>query len=488
MYQAQLDLATVSASQEMPTLERVNPCLMPAVLLLSEVCTVIIAGMLAVALRGSFFAGAPVNSYAFIVLFLAIFAAVFWAVGLYSGIIESTIAEFKTLVQASSIGYLIVLGMVYLTKQGHYYSRAAFLLGWALTVLLLPLSRTQVRHWCCTRSWWATPTVIIGAGKAGQEILTMLERKPGIGLRPVAVLDESSVMATQQRRRFSPVIWGDLDLARHFAAHYRPCLAIVVMPERDADDLAMLIQEHADGFQRVWIIQGPAEIAALGIPLRVPAGGAGFELNQHHRRWAPQIIKRSVDLAMSMPFCVVLAPFFLAITLLARLTSPGPIFYGQRRIGRNGREFIAWKFRTMVLNADHVLEEHLRINPGLRDEWDINHKLKNDPRITPIGKLLRKFSLDELPQLWNVLCGEMSIVGPRPIVRAEIEKYGRRFALYKRVTPGITGLWQISGRNNTTYEERVLLDEYYVRHWSMLLDLYILLRTLKTVVSAEGAY
>jgi Undecaprenyl-phosphate galactose phosphotransferase WbaP len=236
------------------------------------------------------------------------------------------------------------------------------------------------------------------------------------------------------------------------------------------------------------VIQGPAEVAALGIPLRVPAGGAGFELNQHHRRLAPQVVKRSFDLALALPVFMLLSPFLLAIAVLTRLTSKGPVFYGQRRIGRNGREFIAWKFRTMVQDADRVLEEHLRANPELRDEWDLNHKLRDDPRITSIGKVLRKFSLDEFPQLWNVLCGEMSIVGPRPIVRSEADRYGRRFALYQRVPPGITGLWQISGRNNTTYDERVRLDEYYVRHWSMLLDLYILLRTVKTVVSAEGAY
>ena len=260
------------------------------------------------------------------------------------------------------------------------------------------------------------------------------------------------------------------------------------MPERSADDLAMLIQEYADKFLHVWVIPGPVEVASLGIPLRVPVGGAGFELNQHHRRWVPQLAKRSFDLALTLPVSVLMSPLLLLIALLGRFSSPGPIFYGQRRIGRNGREFIAWKFRTMVENADRVLEEHLQANPELRDEWNINHKLKDDPRITPLGKILRKFSLDELPQLWNVLCGEMSIVGPRPIVRAEADKYGRRFAVYQRVPPGITGLWQISGRNNTTYEERVRLDEYYVRHWSMLLDIYILLRTFKTVVSAEGAY
>lgn len=142
----------------------------------------------------------------------------------------------------------------------------------------------------------------------------------------------------------------------------------------------------------------------------------------------------------------------------------------------------------MFQNADQVLSVHLESNPALREEWLRDHKLKNDPRVTLVGRFLRKTSLDELPQLWNVLRGEMSLVGPRPIVSAEVAKYGEYFDDYQAVRPGITGLWQVSGRNNTTYEERVKYDEYYVRNWSIWLDLYILCKTVKTVLLGEGAY
>ena len=143
----------------------------------------------------------------------------------------------------------------------------------------------------------------------------------------------------------------------------------------------------------------------------------------------------------------------------------------------------------MVPNADQRLEQHLEKHPELREEWEKDHKLKNDPRVIPgVGQFLRKCSIDELPQLWNVLCGEMSLVGPRPIVTAEVEKYNDVFPLYLKVIPGITGLWQISGRNNTTYDRRIQLDAYYVRNWSPWLDLYILFRTVKTVLLREGAY
>ena len=153
-----------------------------------------------------------------------------------------------------------------------------------------------------------------------------------------------------------------------------------------------------------------------------------------------------------------------------------------------GRRFRAWKFRTMHMNADALLQEHLERDPALRAEWEKDHKLKNDPRVTWIGKILRKTSLDELPQLWNVFCGEMSLVGPRPIVDAEIPKYGDHYDQYEKVPPGITGLWQISGRNNTSYEERVAFDAFYVRNWSPWFDLYILACTVKVVLRGEGAY
>jgi lipopolysaccharide/colanic/teichoic acid biosynthesis glycosyltransferase len=164
------------------------------------------------------------------------------------------------------------------------------------------------------------------------------------------------------------------------------------------------------------------------------------------------------------------------------------VFYGQWRIGYGGRRFRAWKFRTMVVNAEQQLEMHLANSPELRREWERDHKLRNDPRVTAIGRFLRKTSLDELPQLANVLIGQMSLVGPRPIVEEEIVKYGDAFRLYLRVRPGLTGLWQVSGRNDTGYAQRVRLDMHYVRNWSPWLDIHLLARTIGVIAGQKGAY
>jgi Undecaprenyl-phosphate galactose phosphotransferase WbaP len=195
-----------------------------------------------------------------------------------------------------------------------------------------------------------------------------------------------------------------------------------------------------------------------------------------------------MDLFIAVAVGVALVPLLLFIAAAIKLTSHGPVFFGHRRIGRDDVPFRAWKFRTMVSNADTLLAERLATSPALRAEWERDHKLRNDPRLTPIGAVLRKFSLDELPQLWNVMRSEMSIVGPRPICSVEIPKYAEYFADYARVRPGMTGLWQVSGRNETTYAERVQLDTYYVNHWSPWLDFYIIARTFRAVFSASGAY
>jgi undecaprenyl-phosphate galactose phosphotransferase len=178
----------------------------------------------------------------------------------------------------------------------------------------------------------------------------------------------------------------------------------------------------------------------------------------------------------------------LGLCLAVKLSSPGPVFFLQKRIGNGGREFWCFKFRTMVLDADECLEQYLVENPLARHEWDNERKLKNDPRITPIGRILRRTSLDELPQMFNVLKGEMSLIGPRPIVAEEIEKYGNYFSYYKSVCPGISGLWQVSGRNDVDYAQRVMLDTFYVRNWSLWLDFMILLRTIPAVLRKNGAY
>lgn len=198
------------------------------------------------------------------------------------------------------------------------------------------------------------------------------------------------------------------------------------------------------------------------------------------------IVKRLVDVIGAVGLGLVFSPLIVVIVFLMR--KDGSVIYRHRRVGRGGQMFSCLKFRTMVSDADQVLRELLESNPELRAEWVRDHKLRNDPRVTRLGRFLRRTSLDELPQLLNVLRGEMSLVGPRPVVREELLRYGRSVGTYLAAKPGITGLWQVTGRNNTDYRRRVVLDTYYVRNHNLLLDLYILAKTTGVVLGGKGAY
>jgi exopolysaccharide production protein ExoY len=201
-----------------------------------------------------------------------------------------------------------------------------------------------------------------------------------------------------------------------------------------------------------------------------------------------QVVTRMFDVAVSLTLLVFLAPLMIIVAMLVVGTNPGPIIFGHKRLGRDGRVFHCLKFRSMVTDSQERLAVLLASDARARQEWERDHKLKNDPRITPIGAFLRKSSLDELPQLFNVLRGDMSLVGPRPIVMDEVKRYGRYFSHYAQVRPGITGLWQVSGRNNTTYRRRVAMDVAYSRSRSLLLNVKILLMTVPSVLLAKGSY
>ncbi len=199
-------------------------------------------------------------------------------------------------------------------------------------------------------------------------------------------------------------------------------------------------------------------------------------------------LKRAFDILLVLLSLPILLPVVALISALVVLSSPGPVFYSHRRIRQNGAFFSMWKFRTMCVNSAEVLEDYLTSHPEARAEWTRTHKLKRDPRVTPVGLFLRRYSMDELPQVWNVMRGQMTLVGPRPIVAAEVEKYGDDFYHYCRVKPGLTGLWQVSGRSELTYPQRVALDCDYVERWSLRRDVVILLRTFSSVANKDGAY
>jgi Undecaprenyl-phosphate galactose phosphotransferase WbaP len=440
---------------------------------------------LAVVARHSLTHTYALTSYFDMAPYVVLLLAAFWLHGLYPGALLHPAEEIRRTFAAITLVFLVAACTSFLWRNVEAYSRAVFLVTWVAGGPVVLATRQIVRAFFAKRSWWGVSAVILGSGPSAQRIIrgTRVVRR---GVRIVGVFADG---AAHSWPNDLPPVLGDLSDAPAIAASGVARYAIVAVPTRSNLELNRFIQDYCNGFSHVLLIPDLPGLCSLDVSVREVGGQVGFELPQRLCQRGAAIAKRSVDLLVSGLALFVLSPLFLLITIIIKAGSPRePVFFAHLREGRGGRTFKALKFRTMVPGASRILTDYLAEHPEENFEWQRDHKLKNDPRVTSIGKWLRKFSLDELPQLLNVLAGDMSLVGPRPIVQSEVSKYGRGFELYSRVRPGITGLWQISGRNNTTYEARVAFDEYYVRNWSIWIDAYILTRTLKVVFTADGAY
>lgn len=424
-------------------------------------------------------------------LFLFILAydlvGLYHGVALYPGAGLGPAEELRRGTIATTTCYLLLAAVTFLSKTSTHYSRAVFLIAWALSVVLLPSLRAALRAWLARRPWWGAACVLFGQGEALQQVLRVLQRHPEYGLKAYAVVTREPLPASAPLPLAGvwemPPAEAAPRLARAGATY-----AIAVAPSLARHDLLALIETIGTSFQHILVVPGLLGGAAVWASSRCIETVLGFEVCQNLLLPLPRRLKRLVDLLGGLALLALAAPLILILALAIRLTSRGPAFYSQNRLGWKGRPFRMWKFRTMVSTADAVLADYLAHHPEARAEWQRSHKLRHDPRVTPVGRILRRFSLDELPQLWNVLRGDMSLVGPRPIVDAEVAAYGETVSLYTRVRPGLTGLWQISGRNAIAFDERVELDAFYVRNWSVWLDLFILLRTGRAILGAEGAY
>uniref|UniRef100_B8HXI2 Undecaprenyl-phosphate galactose phosphotransferase, WbaP n=1 Tax=Cyanothece sp. (strain PCC 7425 / ATCC 29141) TaxID=395961 RepID=B8HXI2_CYAP4 len=416
---------------------------------------------------------------------LGLFIFAYAIVGLYPAIGLSPVDELRWGSLTTTLVYLILGSAIFLSRSDETYSRLIFIIAWALSLLTFPILRGAVRYLFARKPWWGCPVMVLGAGKTGDLVVRTLQHHPGLGLKPVVVLDDDP---DKQGYLHGIPVLGKVQLAPQLTQQLRISYAILAMPGVAPGRLLEVQEAYGQMFDHLLVIPDLFGFASLWVAPLDLGGLLALDVRQQLLLPLPRLLKTCIDLLLTLLVGLLSLPLLLFIALAIRLDSPGPIFYGHTRLGRRGRFFKAWKFRTMAPNADEQLEQYFNLHPDLKDQWLRDHKLKHDPRLTRVGQFLRRTSLDELPQLWNVLQGEMSLVGPRPIVAAEIDRYEEKFSLYKKVKPGITGLWQVSGRNNISYEERVNLDAYYVRNWSVWLDLYILLRTVWVVITAEGAY
>lgn len=404
------------------------------------------------------------------------------AASLYPALGTDVVLESKRLVECVTVVHLGNICILYFTHANDV--RPFAFTFWALAIVLSTFGRSLVRRFLSRADWWGESVLVIGSGQPLYDLVDFLKKSPRLGLRPAKVVDAAG---WSERIPDLPV-FHRLDTILPHQHQARLQTAIVVRGLAGELPFADAQSRYAGSFSRV-IVVSPDISRLHGFSGETILGGdLSRQISLALILEADRRLKRSLDLLLAGCLSVLVSPLLLLVALAVKLTSPGPVFFQHQRIGKDGVPFHVWKFRTMVRDADVRLVERLANSEDAREEWQRDHKLRNDPRITPIGSFLRKFSLDEFPQLWNVLRGEMSLVGPRPICYEEISRYGDHFASYSKVRPGITGLWQVSGRNEMSYANRVGMDTYYVEHWSPWMDIYILVRTFNAVSSSRGAY
>lgn len=400
---------------------------------------------------------------------------------LYPGAGFGPVAELRG-VTRSTCAALLCLSIVNFTVARLATVEAViFALTAVMLSVALPTSRWIARRILGGTSWWGMRVLLIGKRADCVATQNQLASRRSSGLIPAGFACEDRDRSRVPRRASSPNPPSRTGrLAQKYSA---PIAAIVSDDDGSASRERIMFQFPSV----VWIDVAKAERDRLDVS-RLPEI-CTTRMDMPFLRFAPRAFKRGLDLTLCVPGLLILAIPMAVVALAIKWASPGPVIYGSRRIGQHGREFRMWKFRTMVTQADRVLQERLESDPEAKAQWDRDSKLKVDPRIIPgIGQMLRRWSLDELPQLWNVLVGEMSLVGPRPVPPHEIVRYQRHYYEYTQMWPGMTGLWQVSGRNDTSFETRVFLVRHYARHWSPWLDFWVLLQTPKVVISKDGAY
>jgi len=427
--------------------------------------------------------GAKLDYALLTLIFTPVWIGLFWLYGLYEPRqVLSPVNEFK------QVFHGVIAGVVVIFMADSIFN-LNLARGWALLALATGLivvagERLAVRkvlHFLRRRGGDTTRTIILGANHEARTVARTLEREAWLGYSIVGFVDDQ-LAAGEELGAGHTVIGSTRDL-KELIDHFGANLVLVASSAVDTGRLNRLLWELQSVDVDLQITSGTLDLMASRMTVQSVAGVPLLFVRRTGISRGQLLLKRTTDVVVSAVGLILLSPFLVAIALWIKKNSEGGAFFKQSRAGREGESFVCWKFRTMVHDAEARLVEleHLSEGPGLL------FKLKDDPRVTKPGRFLRRYSLDELPQLWNVLRGEMSLVGPRPALVSEVEQYDDWVRNRLQVKPGMTGLWQVSGRTETSFADYVRYDLFYIQNWSLSLDVWILWRTFRAVFSAEGA-
>lgn len=389
--------------------------------------------------------------------------------------------------QASLYAVVAIVIVLYIGQIAASTSRMFIFLLWLFSFIYLTVFRYLIKKILEKVQLLRIPVLIIGAGKTAELLVKGIINDAGMGYKIIGLLEDNCVRNGILKR--FPVLgkFADVEavILKTGVQH-----VFIAAPGLEQEKLTRLIYKVQPLVKNIGIIPNLVGIPMGGIEVESLFNEKLMLLrlkNNLARSWN-RYLKTIFDFALTLVGTVAISPILIFIAIWIYKDSSGPVIFKHTRIGKNGKKFPCYKFRSMCIDAKEKLAELLENDPVAKAEWERDFKLKNDPRITKSGAFLRRTSLDELPQIFNVLRGDMSLVGPRPVIEEELERYGEYVNDYLMVKPGITGMWQINGRNDTSYAERVCMDSWYVRNWSIWIDNLILWRTLKSVIRCKGAY
>jgi len=395
--------------------------------------------------------------------------------------------EVRVIVKSTSIAFSLVLIAVFLTQQYIHYSRLMIVLAWFLSFFIIPLFRFITKRLLIISNLWKKKVAIIGQTKKMPMVTRAIKEEKTMGYEVVGFFNED-------REKIGKIIngvkiVGHYDDIEEFKQKIKFEDIIVAFEDISGKNLIDLLKKWDKYSETIRYIPPTGELISTGVDVENIGRILSLTLRKNLQKPWNIVVKSLFEMILTLFITCLFLPFFAAIAIAIKLDSPGPVFFTQERYGKNGKKINFIKFRSMYVDGDKKLAGFFKKNPEAEKEWLEFRKLRSyDPRITRVGGFLRKYSLDELPQLFNVLRGEMSLIGPRPYLVYELEEVASVRSILLRVKPGITGLWQISGRNLLSFKERLNLDEYYVRNWTFWLDIMILLKTIQVFLSGKGAY
>ena len=395
--------------------------------------------------------------------------------------------EIRILWKSSTISFVIITVIIFMSRKQIYYSRTVVVLSWLLSLCVIPGLRIAVKILLTRLGVWKKKLIILGTNETGYLVLKNLKKNPSMGYEIVGFLGDDPEQIGEKCHGENVI--GSIADLEDIINRYNSKDVVISMPDLSREKLASLLQLCEKFSESTWIIPQTGDLITTGIDIEKIGQVMALSIKKNLEKPWNILIKNVFDKLMTLILIIFCTPVLIVIPIAIKLDSGGPILFKQQRVGEKKSLFTLFKFRSMYVDGNSRLQQYLSDSPIAQEEWKKYRKLKSyDPRVTRVGRIIRKYSLDEIPQLFNIVLGKMSLVGPRPYLIEELKGKAAFTGRIAKVKPGITGLWQVSGRSEVFFEERIGLDDYYIRNWTLWLDIVILLRSLKALFSGEGAY